>query len=101
MLDKLLHTHKTISIICYITQSQDIYQRSELTSIKVGNDSRRNTFYGGQKNLTRDQDMAINLVVHIGNFCHLCVLSNKYIILLTYKCILSDNNESPFQFFSG
>ena len=59
---------KTISTICYITQPQDIYQRSELTSIKVGNDSRRNTFYGGQKNLTRDQDMAINLVVHIGNF---------------------------------
>ena len=46
---------------------QDIYHGSEITSIKVGNDSRRNTFYGGEKNLTRDQDMAINLIVHIGN----------------------------------
>ena len=64
-----MYTHtKNIPILFHITKLQDIYQRSELTSIKVGNDSRRNTFYGGQKNLTRDQDMAINLVVHIGNF---------------------------------
>ena len=38
----------------------------EINSIKVGNSSRRDTFYGGEKNLTRDQDLAIEVLVHVG-----------------------------------
>ena len=38
----------------------------EINSIKVGNSSRRDTFYGGDKNLTRDQDLAIDILVHVG-----------------------------------
>ena len=74
---------ENLTILFLITKLQDIYQRSELTSIKVGNDSRRNTFYGGQKNLTRDQDMAINLVVHIGNFLSF-LGRNKYTLYFLY-----------------
>ena len=38
----------------------------EINSIKVGNSSRRDTFYGGDKNLTRNQDLVIDLLVHVG-----------------------------------
>merc|ERR1712038_722596 len=38
----------------------------EINSIKVGNSSRRDTFYGGDKNLIRDQDLAIDILVHVG-----------------------------------
>lgn len=44
---------------------KDIYHGSEITSIRVGNDTNNNRFYGGRKNLTRDQDMSFNVLVHI------------------------------------
>ena len=42
-----------------------MYHGSEITSIRVGNDTKRDTFYGGEKNLTRDQDLAIEDLVHL------------------------------------
>ena len=42
-----------------------MYHGSEITSIRVGNDTKRDTFYGGEKNLTRDQDLAIEVLVHL------------------------------------
>jgi len=41
--------------------SKDIYQSSEITSIKVGNTTKRAVFYGGEKNLTKDEDMTIQV----------------------------------------
>lgn len=47
-------------------QMKEYYHGSEITSIKVGNSSKRETlFFGGEKNLTRDDAMSINLVVHL------------------------------------
>ena len=40
---------------------QDIYQSSEIMSIKIGNNTKRAVFYGGEKNLTRDEDLAIQV----------------------------------------
>ena len=45
---------------------QELFHGVEINSIKVGNSSRRDTFYGGEKNLTRDQDLAIEVLVHVG-----------------------------------
>lgn len=47
------------------TLLQDIYHGSEITSIKVGNNTKRAIFPGGEKNLTKDQEMSINMVVHV------------------------------------
>ena len=44
---------------------QDIYHGSEIKEIKVGTNSKRAIFLGGEKNLTRDENMSINMVVHI------------------------------------
>ena len=46
---------------------QEIYHGSEIASIQVGNSTRRNPFHGGEKNLTRNEDMAIQLLVHIAD----------------------------------
>ena len=55
---------------------QDIYQSSEIMSIKVGNNTKRAVFYGGEKNMTRDEDMTIqvciiNLKIGLQNSGHL------------------------------
>ena len=44
---------------------QNLYHGSEITSIRVGNDTKRDIFYGGERNLTRNQDMAFEVLVHL------------------------------------
>ena len=47
---------------------QEYYHGSEITSIKVGNSSKRETiFFGGERNLTKDNAMSINMVVHVAD----------------------------------
>ena len=47
-----------------VTFLQNLYHGSEITSIRVGNDTKRDIFYGGERNLTRNQDMSIEVLVH-------------------------------------
>ena len=54
---------KKIWKICSLLQN--LYHGSEITSIRVGNDTKRDIFYGGERNLTRNQDMAIEVLVHL------------------------------------
>ena len=44
---------------------QNLYHGSEITSIRVGNDTKRDIFYGGERNLTRNQDMSFEVLVHL------------------------------------
>jgi hypothetical protein len=52
-----------------------IYHGSEITSVKVGNNSKRShgggeNYIGGERNLTRQDQMSIDLVVHIADDGH-------------------------------
>ncbi len=40
---------------------QHIYHGSEITSIEVGNSTKTKRFYGGEKNLTKDDNMSIQV----------------------------------------
>ena len=55
-----------IVLMFFFSFLQELFHGVEINSIKVGNSSRRDTFYGGEKNLTRDQDLAIEVLVHVG-----------------------------------
>merc|ERR1712223_2004570 len=44
---------------------KDLYHGSEITSIRVGNDTKRDIFFGGPKNLTRNEDVAFEVLVHL------------------------------------
>ncbi|TRY69249.1 hypothetical protein TCAL_13171 [Tigriopus californicus] len=47
---------------------KDSYHGSEIMSIKIGNQTKREVlFFGGEKNLTKDESMAIQIVVHIAD----------------------------------
>lgn len=48
--------------------AQDSYHGSEIMSIKIGNQTKREVlFFGGEKNLTKDESMAIQMLVHIAD----------------------------------
>ena len=51
---------------------RDIYHGSEITAVKVGNNSKRSydNYIGGERNLTSKDEMAINVVVHIADDGH-------------------------------
>ena len=50
----------------------DIYHGSEITAVKVGNNSKRSfeNYIGGERNLTSEDEMAINVLVHIADDGH-------------------------------
>ena len=53
------------SLILFSNSLQDLYHGSEITSIRVGNDTKRDIFYGGEKNLTKNEDVAFEVLVHL------------------------------------
>ena len=52
-------------LILFSNSLQDLYHGSEITSIRVGNDTKRDIFYGGEKNLTKNEDVAFEVLVHL------------------------------------
>ena len=66
---------------------QDIYQSSEIMSIKIGNNTKRAVFYGGEKNLTRDEDLAIQVGFKFSSWCDILSLYHS-IFLFMYPLIM-------------
>ena len=50
----------------------DIYHGSEITAVKVGNNSKRSfeNYIGGERNLTSEDEMAFDVLVHIADDGH-------------------------------
>ncbi|CAB4053973.1 unnamed protein product [Lepeophtheirus salmonis] len=51
----------------YRKNIKELYFGSQITSIKVGNNTKRNIFFGGEKNLTHDDEMSFSMIVHIAD----------------------------------
>ena len=57
--------YTNLLLILFSNSLKDLYHGSEITSIRVGNDTKRDIFYGGEKNLTKNEDVAFEVLVHL------------------------------------